>query len=191
MTGRDRRDESMPNSLVPDPPKVTDFVEVAKRSGIEELRQRAADVILVGPSPRMGDDEWSFRTASLNTIRERIGGQEVVIDSGFVVFPLKKVKPGPFASTVLIGRSSSNDVSILHSSVSKLHARAQLRPDGGVVLTDAGSSNGTSINGRALKPDEEAPLSSGDFVLFGACSFVVLDVASFHSVLQRFAAAGR
>ncbi len=171
-------------------PKVLELVAAAARQTAEELSTAMAPMSFVGPRPPDNDDDdWSFRTASLRTVRENIGGSEVIVDEAFLVHPIKKTKPGPFANTVLIGRSGSNDMSVLHSSVSKLHARVAIKPDG-MYLSDAGSSNGTTINGRRLKASEELRLVSGDLVLFGACHYVVLDAASLHGILVRFGALG-
>ena len=85
----------------------------------------------------------------------------------------------------LIGRSGSNDICILHGSVSKLHARAVQKPDGSWRLSDAGSSNGTLVQGVALGDKEERALAPGMLVVIGACHFTVVDAARFHDILLR------
>src|SRR4051812_26990229 len=102
--------------------------------------------VLVGPPPANEDNEWSFRTLSARTVRDADGVIEAVLDDTYLVLPLKKAQAGPFASTILVGRSRTNDVCVAHSSVSKLHARIRVA-DGKHYLSDAGSSNGTSVNG--------------------------------------------
>lgn len=47
---------------------------------------------------------------------------------------------------VTIGRREGNDVCIDHMTVSGAHAKVE-RGEGGFVLTDLGSSNGTFVNG--------------------------------------------
>ncbi|MEW4528578.1 ATP-binding protein [Maioricimonas sp. JC845] len=64
---------------------------------------------------------------------------------------------------VTIGRGAQNDVRILDTEVSRQHARLQLR-DGGYAIVDAGSSNGTFVNGR---PTEGQQLSNGDQIQIG------------------------
>ena len=166
------------------PPSVQTLLKLARASA-SDVAAAPADMCLVGPKPPAGDDDWSFRTASLRTVRQKVGDSDVIVDEGFLVFAIKKTKTGPFASTVLVGRSGSNDVTVPHSSVSKLHARIAMKADG-LYLSDAGSSNGTVVNARKLREGEEVRLSSGDLVLFGACPYVVLDATSLHAILQRF-----
>lgn len=75
-----------------------------------------------------------------------------------------------------IGRRSARSTATVQIAVtdgfmSKVHCRvtAQCRGDGSVeaALSDAGSANGTYLNGRSLLPAEEAPLHDGDIVRMG------------------------
>jgi pSer/pThr/pTyr-binding forkhead associated (FHA) protein len=66
---------------------------------------------------------------------------------------------------VTLGRSSKCDVVLDDPNVSREHA--ELRPRGGSwVLTDLGSTNGSSVNGRRIdaptvvKPGDEIELGS-------------------------------
>jgi hypothetical protein len=73
----------------------------------------------------------------------------------------RRIVVGPTGAT--IGRSRSSDVVIGDENVSRSHA--EVRPRGGSwVLTDLGSTNGTTLNGRpvngpeVLKPGDEISL---------------------------------
>jgi pSer/pThr/pTyr-binding forkhead associated (FHA) protein len=75
----------------------------------------------------------------------------------------KRLIVGP--SGVTLGRSSRCDVVLDDANVSRQHA--ELRPRGGSwVLTDLGSTNGSSVNGRRIdaptvvKPGDEIELGS-------------------------------
>lgn len=57
-----------------------------------------------------------------------------------------------------IGRDPECDIHIDHPSVSRKHASLQTQP---LALTDLGSRNGTSIEGRAIRPREECALEAG------------------------------
>ena len=65
---------------------------------------------------------------------------------------------------VTFGRGEDNDIVILDSAVSRLHA--ELRPEGdGFVIADRGSANGTKVNGevittRRLQPGDEITIAT-------------------------------
>lgn len=128
--------------------------------------------VLIGQLPA-DDDGWNYRTSAVKTIRaisSATGEIEAFLDEAFGAWPLKKASDAQaFASTILVGRASTNDVCLQHQSISKLHARLRLVGDD-VVASDAGSSNGTIVNGLALKEGEELTLKSGDLVRFGECA---------------------
>jgi two-component system, NtrC family, sensor kinase len=69
---------------------------------------------------------------------------------------------------ITVGRHPNNDVSILLESVSRFHARLEQR-DGGWVLTDLNSSNGTFVNGERLATPRM--LASSDLITFGRADF--------------------
>jgi hypothetical protein len=78
---------------------------------------------------------------------------------------------GPGAATSFtIGRDGSCDLLIGHTSVSRCHARLDREADRW-VLTDAGSTNGTRVNGWRVR--QPVPVQPGDYVMFGSAVFVV------------------
>ncbi len=67
-----------------------------------------------------------------------------------------------------VGRTTENSVSFASdSNVSRYHAEIEWR-DGDFWLIDLGGSNGTTLNGKAVKGDER--LNDGDKILFGGSS---------------------
>ena len=157
-------------------------------SAPDRLARELGTWVLVGPPPTEESDEWSYRTLSTRTLLDAHGKVEAVLDATFFVYPLKKARPdGPFRSTILVGRSRTNDVCIAHSSVSKLHARIRMSEQGMLFVSDAGSSNGSALDGTALAPDAERPLGNGAQVRFGACSLQAFTPERFVSILSRFA----
>jgi hypothetical protein len=52
--------------------------------------------------------------------------------------------------------------------VSRRHALLIQQPDGGLLLRDLNSANGTLLNGTDILPDTEVPLQDGDTIGLGA-----------------------
>jgi len=73
----------------------------------------------------------------------------------------------PGATAQVVGRSRSAEIRIDHPLVSARHLSICLRPDGRPEVTDLGSTNGTFINGRRLKPGFAEPLQPGDLLTIG------------------------
>jgi predicted component of type VI protein secretion system len=69
-----------------------------------------------------------------------------------------------------IGRDGACDLLIEHTTVSRWHARLD-RVDGGWVLADAGSTNGTRVNGWRVR--QPMAVHAGDHVMFGSATFIV------------------
>jgi hypothetical protein len=70
------------------------------------------------------------------------------------------------SSTVTIGRASGSTIVVDDTRVSRSHATVE-RGRSGWTVTDAGSSNGTTLNGRALAPRTARTLSAGDVIGVG------------------------
>ncbi len=78
--------------------------------------------------------------------------------------------------SIRIGRATDNDV-VLSSepTVSRYHAEV-LRDDDGWRIRDAGSHNGTHINGERIKDTESQPFGPTDIVTLGAVTVRLLEV---------------
>jgi hypothetical protein len=160
-------------------------------SGPDAFARHLGGWALLGSIPETGS-EWSYRTSSVTAsrsvraVRTATGELEAMLDLGWSVFVVKKApQHTTFATTVLVGRASTNDIVLPHSSVSKLHARIQLSR-GGLLLSDAGSSNGTVVNGDQLRNNEESNLASGDFLRFGSVALQLFSPEYLCSLLNRF-----
>ena len=72
-----------------------------------------------------------------------------------------------------LGRALDNDVVLEHPSSSRLHAVLQFREGTSECFVfDAGSTHGTFVNKRRLKPCMHAPVFAGDQITFGKSSRV-------------------
>jgi len=89
---------------------------------------------------------------------------------------------------LLVGRSEERDLSIDHSTVSKRHAFLLLDDEKNAYkLGDAGSTNGTFLNGKTVESGEPIYLNDGNVVSFGDCDYLFYSPAGFATVLGRLA----
>lgn len=63
--------------------------------------------------------------------------------------------------TALVGRLDA-DLSLPYGTVSKQHAMLEVQKNGDVFVTDLGSTNGTSLNGRPLKAKVRTRVEIGE-----------------------------
>ncbi|MEU1387408.1 MULTISPECIES: DUF1707 and FHA domain-containing protein [unclassified Nonomuraea] len=71
----------------------------------------------------------------------------------------------------VVGRGSACDLVLSDLTVSRVHAELRREGDGGWMLVDLGSLNGTRLNGwRLVGP---VRVKSGDEISFGDCGFLV------------------
>lgn len=85
---------------------------------------------------------------------------------GLEVYPLSKKPGAPFADMITVGRTANNDVVVNDITVSRFHAFFRHRGEAWVVC-DAGSKNGTSLEGDVLEARKERLIVSGQQVRVG------------------------
>lgn len=83
--------------------------------------------------------------------------------------------------SILVGRDQSCDLLLEDSSVSRRHAEF-CRVNDSYDLRDLGSTNGTLVNGEAIKNRE---LKSGDCIKFGSYLFKFLSAGSIETVYHE------
>jgi len=105
----------------------------------------------------LDDDDGSFVPPSVRSRNTPTGPAPQA-------WAIRKVAAG-LPSIIRVGRAADNDVFIDHRNVSKLHAFFRVQDDA-LTLADAGSRNGTWVNGELLVPKgpPSRPLASGDVV---------------------------
>jgi hypothetical protein len=92
------------------------------------------------------------------------------------------LRPGrePAGHLLTIGRAPNNDVVIPDRGISRLHAIVKRDSGGGFLLLDAGSTNGTTVNGLAVPVKDRGPataLRPGATVRLGQLDFTFVDAA--------------
>jgi diguanylate cyclase (GGDEF)-like protein len=122
-------------------------------------------------------------------------------DASNVRVPCLRVLNGSFAgrlyrftgAELTMGRAPDNDIVLETSGVSRNHARLTRGPDGGVLLTDLGSTNGTFVGGKAISSHN---LRDGDQiglatqVILRFCYLDMLEEQAEEQVYQRSALDG-
>ncbi|HEX2676579.1 MAG TPA: FHA domain-containing protein [Polyangiales bacterium] len=99
---------------------------------------------------------------SVTDLRERLAR------APHFILPLgKRGKDTTYADRVSVGRALNKDVVLRDHSVSKFHAWFEVER-GQWTVSDAGSTNGTLLNGSKLTAKESFPVSSGDLLRFGS-----------------------
>jgi len=86
--------------------------------------------------------------------------------------PLRFMLPSGTKKSFTIGRDTACDLVLSDMTVSRSHAGLS-RVAEGWLLTDAGSTNGTRLNGWRVT--EPVPLRAGDEIMFGALTMVVAE----------------
>ena len=89
---------------------------------------------------------------------------------------------------VTLGRATDSDVVIPDPSVSRRHALMKRRGDGVFLMLDAGSSNGTTVNGASVLARGQGPpteVKPGDNVRLGRVECTFIDASALRDfVLQ-------
>lgn len=125
---------------------------------------------------------FQYRTSAGDVAREEnvlhiplVGQEELRIrralsEGPHFVAPLKKhIRSGPsFPERITVGRALNQDLVIEHPSISKIQAWFEIDDRGVFFLSDAGSTNGTAVNSRAISPRRRFKLNAGDNIRFAS-----------------------
>ena len=98
--------------------------------------------------------------------------------------PLLKRRGGEPRSRITVGRGLNNDVVLSEPSVSNQHAWFELDEYGSLMIQDAGSKNGTIVNGRRLGMREVSWIQPMDQIKFGSLSTFTCTPAVLRGVLK-------
>jgi len=85
---------------------------------------------------------------------------------GVEVYPLAKKPGASFADMITVGRTPNNDIVLRDVTVSRFHAYFRQRGEKWIVA-DAGSKNGSELEGVPLEARKEKELASGVAVRIG------------------------
>lgn len=154
------------------------------------VREHQHSFLLVSDS-RDEDVSWSFKTQTVSTSKlnlARLSAQGLSASlelAKYRVFPITKGQANPWRERISIGRARNNDIVLQDNSVSKLHAHIAITEERELHLTDAGSRNGTKVNGERIASSDPVILKGDDRIAVGRLNLVVLDAADLYDFLDE------
>jgi hypothetical protein len=105
-------------------------------------------------------------------------------DPSFRVVPVAKTAGNPYRDRISVGRARGCDIVIRDASVSKLHAHFRPTDDGKMQLVDLESSNGTRVDRRVLRANEQVSVTTGARIVFGNVTTQLLDAKALYDLLK-------
>lgn len=142
-------------------PTLQSFAEEWLREGREAFLRAHPDPVLLVQLGQAPLDDGELRTTAMAHGQPSRGpGWEMVVAE------IRKRTADPFKAFIWVGRDAGCDVILPFDSISKLQAQFQKR-EGGYLLLDVGSKNGTAVGGEALQRDRPHPVPDGAELHFG------------------------
>ncbi|MGH9109310.1 MAG: FhaA domain-containing protein [Acidimicrobiales bacterium] len=162
-----------PNSFTitlsqPDVERFSNFVEALSKELADAAREHARieGYSFVGPVDVQIYEGTRLRAGRFAVTAEVVEGPDAVPLAELVLPDGGRVTLGD--GSLVVGRLPGCDVMLADPNVSRRHAEIR-RTEEGVVVTDLGSTNGTRVNGSAVR---ERQLVSGDEITVGSTTLV-------------------
>lgn len=107
------------------------------------------------------------------------GARQAIVDGSIVVF-LSSQRPG--SEGLSIGRASDAAYSLPYPKISKVHAYVR-QEAGSWILVDAGSRNGSLLNGERVPADGRATLKDGALLQLSQLQFLFYTAEGLYRIL--------
>ncbi len=167
--------------------RVEDLREDAAGLSADEFKNRYGDAFLLLSSAGFKQPKNASSTEVLlldleDEVAERTAGVSIR------VLPIQAADRS-LNHLITVGRAAKNDVAISDISVSRFHAFFKRSSTACFQLHDAGSSNGTIVNGFSVCTKETGPpteLHSGDNLRFGQVDTTFLESDALRSFVEKF-----
>jgi len=143
-------------------------VQIVGNGGVPRRAIKVTATIADRPGVNRDEQEALQRTEVYRVIRDTTGVPPLRLrflsghQSGEELFIRKPV--------TTVGRALDNDIVLEAGDVSRHHARLE-HGENGFRLTDLGSTNGTKVNGKAIRVN---PVAAGDEISFGTLRLQLL-----------------
>lgn len=143
--------------------------------------------VLLAANPHAPDGPGYFtrpQTAPLAVSASYAHRLGFVVDDTYLVMPVAKLEGRPFPERIGVGRTRGTDIILIGSDISKYHAYFTTGAEKW-QLTDAGSSNGTFVDGERLASMQGRTLADGALVAFGARLHLFRTATGFADFLSK------
>jgi len=161
------------------------FLLVRVPSGDTEL-ELGLSAITTGTNPSAVAKPLPFRTTHHATPSEKIRSHEprredptalanLLDKEAYFAVPIQKRgdSDATFMTRISVGRAHNKDIVLRNASISKFHAWFEIDEEGTLRVCDAGSTNLTHVNGRAIEPRVPVGVEPGDSVRFGSVETIL------------------
>jgi hypothetical protein len=174
--------------MMPDFPSLPELMSQAAKLPLHEFVKQFPHYYLITECIGTTSGSWNVATeapAATTEITNFKAGARGLLGVAPVV---KREGVNPYAAMITLGRARNNDVAITDISVSKLHAWIRRGDNGSFTtgdfsITDAGSRNGTFVNGvEVLREPHLLPV--GAHLRLGLVEFLFVDGIGLHRALR-------
>ena len=166
---------------------VKHYLELLQQKGEQAILQKYAHPFLLYPEKYGKGSFTAYHTQMVS----RPGGAGGIAGVGKNILQFRVLSPNPELGTsyprkMIVGRSPEREFCVDHSTVSKRHAVLIYDADrNSYRLGDAGSTNGTFLNGQSVEAGRPVYIKDGSVVTFGDCDFLFFSPRGFVELLKR------
>lgn len=174
--------------------RIDDVVAEFKSIGDAAFRNRYRSPVLLRRNSSGGESEAAFHTAFMsrdmlrdtNELHQSDLAPSEGAEPGGEVIIVSKRAGGPFQERIGVGRARNADVHLPLPRVSKYHAYFTASDDGRqFFITDAGSKNGTLVDGASIPARSPVPLQDGTELSIGPYQFLFYTPDGFYDLVSR------
>ncbi len=132
------------------------------------------------------DKKFSFSTISIKSLDDLLKNETQAQNKEVLdIIPIIKTLRNPFASKIIVGRTSTQDIIIDDLLISKFHAYFENFGNNELALIERGSTNGTFINSVKIKPAIKNFIKDQDEISFGGIKYIFYSTRSAYAVFKK------
>lgn len=165
--------------------RVSSYLKQRREEPRHKFLEEHKAPVLVVQLAAAPEDDGAFRTQVITTSGFEQAGEEGE-GTNVAVVPVAKRMADAFQAFIWVGRETRCDVPLPFDSVSKLQAQFVKKTNGDYELIDAGSTNGTFVEGTRLERNKGVPIKSGQKVRFGKVEALFLTPEAFWDELAKY-----